>query len=90
VTGSRLGPVLLKSGFVEVAKKGQVKATALAYDVRVTLPSTGEKSDAIAVSLNRRDGYSVIVIYPYKIDSGKLTIGAAVAQKGEGDIFLPG
>jgi hypothetical protein len=79
---------LINDGFVEAARQGQFKATALVYDVRIKLPSTGDKSDAIAVSLNHRDNYSVVVIFPYKIDNGKLTVGNALAQKGEADIFL--
>jgi hypothetical protein len=79
---------LIKDGFVDGAKKGDFKATALVYDVRITLPNTGEKSDAIAVSLNHQQGYSVVVLFPYKLDHGRLTIGAALAQKGEADIFF--
>lgn len=78
---------LIKDSFIDAARKGEFKATAVVYDVRVALPSTGEKSDAIAVSLNHRDGYSVIVIFPYKIDSGKPIIGSAFAHEGEADIF---
>jgi hypothetical protein len=63
---------LIKQGFVEGAKSGEYVATALIYDVRVTLPSTGQKSDAIAVSLNHRDDYSVIVLFPYQLVDGKL------------------
>jgi hypothetical protein len=80
---------LIKEGFVQSARQGQSKATALAYDMRIKLSPTGESSDAIAVSMNHRDNYSIVVIFPYKIDSGKLTMGSAFAQKGEGDIFLP-
>jgi hypothetical protein len=78
---------LVKEGFVAAARKGEYKATAIVYDVRIQLPSAEEKSDAIAVSLNHRDNYSIIVLFPYKIDAGKLILGAAVAQPGEGDIF---
>ena len=80
---------LMKEGFIEAARQGQYKATALVYDVRVKLPSTGDKSDAIAVSLNHRDDYSIIVIFPYRIENGKLIMEAAYAQKGEADIFPP-
>jgi hypothetical protein len=80
---------LMKEGIIAAARKGEYKASAIVYDVRVKLPSTDEKSDAIAVSLNHRDSYSVIVVFPYKIDRGKLTIGTAFAQKGEADIFPP-
>jgi hypothetical protein len=78
---------LIKEGFIIAAKEGQFRATALVYDVRITLPSTGDKSDAIAVSLNHHDGYSVIVMFPYKIIDGVLELSPAFAQKGEADIF---
>lgn len=80
---------LMKDGFVAAARQAEYKATAIVYDVRVQLPSGNEKSDAIAVSLNHRDNYSVIVFFPYKIDNGRLIFETAFAQKGEGDIFLP-
>ncbi|MBY0317280.1 MAG: hypothetical protein K2X72_01015 [Reyranella sp.] len=78
---------LMKGAFVAAARNGEYKATAIVYDVRVKLPSTEEKCDAIAVSLNHRESYSVIVLFPYKIDSGKLILGTAFAQEGEADIF---
>ncbi|AYD03445.1 hypothetical protein [Neorhizobium sp. NCHU2750] len=78
---------LMKGGFVAAAHKGEYKATAVVYDVRVKLPSTEEESDAIAVSLNHSDNYSVIVFLPYKLDTGKLILGTVFAQKGEADIF---
>jgi hypothetical protein len=74
---------------VQGAKAGKYRATALIYDVRVTLPSTGRKSDAIAVALDHRDHYSVVVMFPYQFTGGELTIGSPFAQKGEGDIFRP-
>ena len=79
----------LKNGFVDGAKSGKYKATALVYDVRVVLPSSGRKTDAIAISVNHRDDYSVIVYYPYQLNDGKLTYGEAFAQQGEFDIFQP-
>lgn len=78
---------LLKDGFVKAARSGEYKATALVYDVRVVLPSTGKKSDAIAVSLNHRDDYSVTVFFPYQLSNGKITFGDVFAQKGEADVF---
>jgi len=78
---------LLKQGFVQGAETGQYKATALVYDVRVISPSSGEKTDAIAVSLNHRDNYSVLVFLAYKIRDGKYVPGEVFAQKGESDVF---
>ena len=78
---------LLKEGFISGAKSGKFKATALVYDVRVNLPVTGAKSDAIAVSLNHRDNYSVVIFFPYKFEGTKLVMSEAIANQGEADIF---
>jgi len=78
---------LLKQAFVQGARSGQYKATALVYDVRVTLPLSGKKSDAIAVSLNHRDNYSVVVFFAYTIEGGKYLPGEVFAQQGENDVF---
>lgn len=78
---------LLKEAFVQGANSGKYKATALVYDVRVQLPSTGAKSDAIAVSLNHRDDYSVVVYFPYRCDGDKLIMGEVFASRGDGDVF---
>lgn len=80
--------ILLKQGFTAGAKSGEYKATALIYDVRATIPSSGAKSDAIAISLNHRAGYSVIVLYPYELTQGDLVFGETFAQEGESDIFV--
>ena len=42
---------LLRKAFKEAAKAKECKATGLVYDVRVTVPESGEKSDALALSL---------------------------------------
>jgi hypothetical protein len=77
---------LIKHGFSEGAKTGEYKATALVYDVKVTQPS-GQKTDAIAVSLNHRDHYSVVVLFPYQLNSGHINYGQVFAQQGEADVF---
>jgi hypothetical protein len=79
---------LLVDGFKRDAAIGKVKATALAYDVHVVVPGTSEKSDAIAVALDHKDKYSVVVMFPYVLHAGKLTIGTPFAQKGESRIFV--
>ena len=48
---------LLKEGFRSAAEKGEYIATALFFDVRVTLPGSNEKSDAIAVALDHKENY---------------------------------
>jgi hypothetical protein len=79
---------MLKSSFIIGAKSGEYVATALVYDVRITLPATGQKSDAIAISLNHQSHYSSVVYIPYELKAGILYYGEIFSQKGEFDIFI--
>lgn len=85
----------IKKTLARGARQGEYRATAIFYNVTARLPSTDEKSDAIAISLDHRDRYSGIVLIPYNIVNGTLILGEAFAQQGEFDIFptaavLPG
>lgn len=55
---------LLASGMRAQATAGQIRASAICYDSRFTLEG-GEKTDAIAVSLEHRDGDAALVMQPY-------------------------
>jgi hypothetical protein len=77
----------LKGAFIDGARRQEYMATALFYEVGVTLPSSSERRDAIAVSLNHRDGYSAIVLLPYTIEDDSVAYDAPHAQPGEADIF---
>lgn len=77
----------LKEAFVAGARRQEYLATALFYEVTVTTAAGGESLNAVAVSVNHRDGYSVIVLLPFSIDDGELTYDAPRAQPGEADIF---
>ncbi len=78
---------LLKNALMKSAKSKEYKAVALVYDVRVPLPETGEKSDAIAIDLDHESGYSIIVFLPYSLRNGQLELGQIFAQAGSNDIF---
>jgi len=78
---------ILRDSFTQIAKTGDCKATGIVFDVRVTIPGVGKKSDAIEVSLEHVDGYSAEVFFPYKIDEGRVIYGATFAQEGEHRIF---
>jgi len=78
---------LLKDGFRAAAKGNKYKATALFFDVRTVPPSTSEKTDAVAIALDHKDNYSVIVYFPYKLKAGKVQFGQVFATAGENDIF---
>jgi hypothetical protein len=77
----------LKDAFIDGARRQEYIATALFYEVGFTLPSSSERRDAVAVSLNHRGGYSVIVLLPYTIEDGSVAYDAPHAQPGEADIF---
>lgn len=78
---------LLIEGFKQDAAAKKVKATSIVYDMLVVPPGASAKTDAIAVALDHRDNYSVIVIFLYALDHGNLTIGALFAQKGKSAVF---
>lgn len=77
----------LKDAFIAGARRQEYMATALFYEVGVTLPSGSARMDAVAVSLDHRDGYSVIVLLPYTIEDGHVVYDTAHAEPGEADIF---
>ena len=77
----------LKDTLIAGARRQEYMATALFYEVGFTLPSSSERRDAVAVSLNHRDGYSVIVLLPYTIEDAGIVYDVPHAQPGEVDIF---
>lgn len=79
--------LFIKNVFLQKAKLDGYKATALVYDARIVLPSTGNKSDAIVISLNHLNDYSVKVIFPYVLSDGQLIIGEEYVERGEADVF---
>ena len=79
---------LLARGMRAQATAGAIRAAAICYDSRFT-PKGGAKTDAIAVSLEHRDGDAVLVMQPYS--KGRftgLTFGQLVAMDpGERRVF---
>src|SRR5436305_362529 len=80
----------LKDAFVAGARRLEYVATALFYEVAITSAADGERTDAVAVSLDHREGYSVIVLLPYKIEDDKIIYNSPRAQPGEANIFPSG
>jgi hypothetical protein len=78
---------MLRDGFRADASAHKIIASAIVYDVRVIPPGTSEKIDAVAVELDHRDNYSVIVFFPYTIRDSAVDIREPFANKGEGRIF---
>jgi hypothetical protein len=70
------------------ASKGEYKASAVFFDVRVQQPSKKEKTDAVQVSLEHIAGYCVDVFFPYiRHADGSLSFGDIFASKRTGVVF---
>ena len=77
----------LVAAFRAQTKLGKVRATAIVWDGRIDLGNGEGKSDAIFASLEHRDNYSVVVVYPYRRNDGNIVYGEILALQGEKRIF---
>ena len=79
---------LIRKAYREQACSGEIMASALAYDIRTIPPGSTEKKDAVAIELDHRDGMSIIMIYPYVINSANLPVWeSGYAHEGEYSVF---
>ena len=79
---------LLRKAYKKEGAEGKTMACALAYDIRTIPPGKSEKTDAVAIELDHRDGMSIIMIYPYKFSPEKVLIwGDGYAVEGKYEIF---
>jgi hypothetical protein len=78
---------LLRQAFRADAKSGAIIASATVYDVRTIPPGSSTKTDAVAVELDHRDNYSVVVMYPYTVSAGAVQFAAPFAHQGKFEIF---
>ncbi|MBQ7378798.1 MAG: hypothetical protein IJW70_03845 [Clostridia bacterium] len=71
----------------QLADEGKIKASGIAWNASVS-SANGKPVDAVIVSLEHKDGYSVIVGQPYKIGwLKKVKFGDLFAMPGRHDIF---
>jgi hypothetical protein len=78
---------LLRQAFQADAKNGAIIASATVYDVRTIPPGATSKTDAVAVELDHRDNYSVVVLFPYIVSAGTVQLSAPFAHQGKFEIF---
>lgn len=77
----------LKQMLKQLAYEGKIKAVGIVWNASVG-SANGKPTDAIIVSLEHKDDYSVIVGEPYKIGLfKKVTFGNLFAMEGNHDIF---
>ena len=71
----------------QLASEGKIKASGIAWNASVA-SADGKPTDAIIVSLEHKDDYSVIVGEPYKVGLfKKVNFGNLFAMEGTRDIF---
>ena len=71
----------------QLAVEGKIKVSGIAWNASVA-SADGKPSDAIIVSLEHKDDYSVIVGEPYKVGLfKKVNFGNLFAMEGKHDIF---
>ena len=76
----------LISSHKQMAVKNEIKASGITWNASVTFH--GKQSNAIVVSLEHQDDYSVIVALPYKKSLfKKIKFGELIAQDGNHDVF---
>ena len=73
----------LRSG----ADSNTYRATALVFPVRAELPGAEDECDAVAIALDHRANFSVVLMIPYALKDGGVEFGEAFAQQGEREIF---
>lgn len=78
---------LLQETLAQGAGDGEYKTTALVYDATIPLPPSGKQSDAIAVALDHRDGYSVVTFLPYELRGRKIHMGTPITRRGTASVF---
>src|SRR5579871_2224200 len=61
--------------------------TVIICDVRVKMPGSEQKRDAIRVRLDHEEGYSTEVFFPYEIVKDEICWGEIFAHEGKNLIF---
>ncbi len=79
----------LKTVLKQGASKGQYKTIAIFYDVKTVDPNTKEKTDAIAVFVEHKEGKTAYIFYyPYKLTANReLTISKSFGSGTDKEIF---
>ena len=78
---------VLRGSLRELASSGGCTATAIVFKVRVTLPASDRKSDAIQLCIDHAEGYSAEVFVPYEIIDSEVVYGEMFAQAGKQEAF---
>jgi len=72
---------------LDQAQSGVFRATALATERRIKLPKTGIESNAMAIAIDHKADYSVVLVFPYVLSDGKLEWSAPFTEPGAKQMF---
>lgn len=79
---------MLQEDFRSGARSGEYKATALVCDVRAVFPDEESERDAIAISLDHRADWSIVLLFPYAFGpDGEVVIDDPFSVTGEDVVF---
>ena len=77
-----------EDSFRDGARRGELRATALVYTVSQVVPGESEAQHGVAIRLDHRDDYSLVVTFPYHFsDTGDLVILDPSAVEGAHNVF---
>jgi hypothetical protein len=77
-----------EAAFRDGAQRGELTATALVHATVIVPPGKSESQTGVAVHLDHRDHYSLVVTFPYHFSAtGELVIEEPFATPGEARIF---
>ena len=82
--------VALHKDLREQAAEGTIRASAIAADVTLTDPDSGETTDAVQVELDHAEGDPVDIYVPYETEGDSIKFGELVAAQGREPVFTGG
>jgi hypothetical protein len=80
----------LKQTLKQEAGKNIIKAVTIFYDMKTTDPKTNQKTDAVAVFVEHKDGQEAYTFYyPYKLtDKKELILSESIGSATTKEIFI--
>jgi hypothetical protein len=82
--------VALHEGLREQAAEGAIRASAIAADVTLTDPDSGDTTDAIQVEVDHADAEPMDIYVPYESQPEGVKFGELVAAQGREPVFAHG
>ena len=80
---------LLEGSFRQLARKGEIRASGICLDVRISAPEATKMVDAIQAKLEHKNGEAANVILPYRRGFlGRTKYGQISASQGTPQIFV--